>query len=190
MTFRYCSVLAATALALANAIAVHADPASFDLAGPTLDVKVTRGSQTLPISEVPNLAKGDHLSIKADFPATQSAHYLLVAAFLRGATNPPPKDWFFNCETWTTRCAKGLSITVPDEAQQVLLFLAPEAGGDFRTLVNAVRGRPGAFVRTSQDLNQATLDRSRLEKYLVAVRALSAAEPEKLKAAAPLLARS
>ena len=91
MTFRYRSVLAATALALANAIAAHADPAApFDLVGPTLDVKVTRGSQTLPISEVPNLATGDHLAIEADFPATQSAHYLLVAAFLRGATNPPP----------------------------------------------------------------------------------------------------
>jgi hypothetical protein len=190
MTFRYRSVLATTALALANAISAHADPAPFDLAGPTLDVQVTRGSQTLPISQVPNLATGDHLAIKADFPATQSAHYLLVAAFLRGATNPPPKEWFFNCETWTSKCKKGLSITVPEEAQQVLLFLAPETSGDFKTLVSAVRGRPGAFVRTSQDLNQATLDRSRLEKYLVAVRAMNAADPAKLKEAAPLLARS
>jgi hypothetical protein len=191
MTFRYRPVIAATVLALANAVAAHAaDPAPFDLAGPTLDVKVTRGAQTLPISEVPNLAAGDHLSIKADFPATQSAHYLLVAAFLRGATNPPPKDWFFNCETWSPKCAHGLSITVPQEAQQVLLFLAPETGGDFKTLMNAVRGRPGAFVRTSQDLNQATLDRSRLEKYLTAVRELNGADPAKLRQAAPLLARS
>jgi hypothetical protein len=191
MTFRYRSVLAATALALANAIAAHAaDPAPFDLVGPTLDVKVTRGGQTLPISQVPNLATGDRLAIKADFPATQSAHYLLVAAFLRGATNPPPKEWFFNCETWSSKCAHGLNITVPQEAQQVLLFLAPETGGDFRTLMSSVRGRPGAFVRTSQDLNQAALDRSRLEKYLVSVRALNGADPAKLKSAAPLLARS
>jgi hypothetical protein len=191
MTSRYRSVLAATVLALANAITAHAvDPAPFDLVGPNLDVKVTRASQTLPISEVPNLATGDQISIKADFPASQSAHYLLVAAFLRGATNPPPKEWFFNCETWTPKCSKGLTITVPQEAQQVLLFLAPETGGDFRTLMNAVRGRPGAFVRTSQDLNQANLDRSRLDKYLVAVRALNAADPAKLKVAAPLLARS
>jgi hypothetical protein len=191
MTFRYRPVLAATVLALANAIAAHAaDPAPFDLAGPTLDVKVTRGAQTLPISEVPNLAPGDQLAIKADFPATQSAHYLLIAAFLRGATNPPPKDWFFNCETWSPKCAHGLSVTVPQEAQQVLLFLAPETGGDFKTLMNAVRGRPGAFVRTSQDLNQATLDRSRLDRYLTAVRELNAADPAKLRQAAPLLARS
>ena len=56
--------------------------------------------------------------------------------------------------------------------------------------MSAVRGRPGAFVRTSQDLNQATLDRSRLERYLVAVHALNAADPAKLREAAPLLARS
>ena len=171
-------------------MAAQAEPAPFDLAGPVLDVKVTRGGQTLPVSEVPNLAGGDHLSIKADFPATQSAHYLLIAAFMRGATNPPPKEWFFSCETWSPKCAQGLNIVVPQDAQQVLLFLAPETGGDFKTLVSAVRGRPGAFVRTSQDLNQATLDRSRLERYLMAVHALNAADPVKLREAAPLLARS
>jgi hypothetical protein len=190
MTFRFRTVLAATVLALANSLAAHADPAAFDLAGPVLDVKVTRGDTTLPISRVPNLAVGDRLWIKADFPASQSAHYLLITAFLRGATNPPPKEWFFNCQTWSPKCAQGLTITVPKEAQQVLVFLAPETGGDFRTLVEAVRGRPGAFVRTSQDLNQATLDRSRLENYLTAVRSLNAADPAKLKVAAPLLARS
>jgi hypothetical protein len=190
MSFRYRPVIAATVLALANAITAHADPAPFDLAGPTLEVKVTRGAQSLPISQVPNLAAGDHLSIKADFPATQSEHYLLIAAFLRGATNPPPKDWFFSCETWNPKCSQGLKVTVPQDAQQVLLFLAPETGGDFKTLMSAVRGRPGAFVRTSQDLNQATLDRSRLEKYLTAVRALNAADPAKLRQSAPLLARS
>ena len=190
MICRIRTVLAATVLTLANALTVQADPAAFDLAGPVLDVKVTRGDVTLPISRVPNLAVGDRLWIKADFPASQSAHYLLVTAFLRGATNPPPKEWFFNCQTWTPKCAQGLTITVPKEAQQVLVFLAPETGGDFRTLMDAVRGRPGAFVRTSQDLNQATLDRSRLEQYLTAVRALNAADPAKLKMSAPLLARS
>jgi hypothetical protein len=72
----------------------------------------------------------------------------------------------------------------------MLVFLAPQTSGDFKTLVNAVRARPGVFVRTSQDLNQATLDRSRLESYLVAIRSLNDADPTKLQAAAPLLARS
>ena len=181
----YCSVLALLAAA------AHAGPAPFDLAGPVLDVKITRGETTLPASEVPNLAPGDRIWLKADLPATQSAHYLLVAAFLRGSTNPPPENWFFPCKTWTGKCAAdGLTITVPQDAQQVLVFLAPQTGGDFKTLVGAVRGRPGAFVRTSQDLNQAALDRSRLERYLSTIRKLNDADPAKLTQVTPLLARS
>ncbi len=89
------------------------------------------------------------------------------------------------------RCAtKGLTVTVPDGAQQILLFLAPETGGDFKTLVSAVRGRPVAFVRASQDLNQATLDRSRLTRYLLSVRTMNATDPVVLKDTTPLLARS
>jgi hypothetical protein len=80
--------------------------------------------------------------------------------------------------------------TVPPDAQQVLVFLAPRTGGDFGTLVDAVRGRPGAFVRASQDLNEAMLDRSRLEAYLSAIRGMDQADQDELKQAAPLLARS
>src|ERR1700686_4623108 len=178
-------------LAIILAASAQAAPAPFDLAGPILDVKITRGAQTLPASQVPNLAAGDRVWIKADFPATQSAHYLMVAAFLSGSTNPPPESWFFPCKTWTGKGARdGLTVAVPEGAQQVLVFLAPETGGDFRTLVSAVQGRPGAFVRTSQDLNQAALDRSRLERYLSAIRALNGASTPKLGEAAPLLARS
>jgi hypothetical protein len=161
---RYPLLLAAVLVATA-----HAGPAPFDLAGPGLDVDVTRGALTLPVTRVPTLSAGDRLSIRPLLPSTQSAHYLLVTAFLRGATNPPPEGWFFKCKTWTRQCVHdGLTITVPQEAQQVLVFLAPQTGGDFKTLVDAVRGRPGAFVRASQDLNQAALDRSRLENYLAA----------------------
>ena len=187
MTTRYLGFLLWALLALQT----HAAPAPFDLAGPFLSVKISRGGLTLPAAEVPNLAAGDRLWIKADLPPTQSAHYLLVAAFLRGSTNPPPESWFFPCKTWTGKCAAdGLTATVPEGAQQVLIFLAPQTGGDFKTLVSAVRGRPGAFVRSSQDLNQAALDRSRLERYLSTIRLLSAADPIKLALDAPLLARS
>lgn len=152
---------------------------------------MTRGATTLPIAQVPHLAAGDKLSIKSNFPQEQSEHYLMVVSFLRGSTNPPPKDWFFQCATWKKDCAaKGLTAKIPDGAQQVLIFLAPETGGDYRTMVNAVRGRPGAFVRASQDLNQATLDRSRLERYLTAIRMFNAGDPVALKTATPLLARS
>src|ERR1700733_7987619 len=192
MISKRCLLPVAALLALSAAGAVQAaDPAPFDLAGPVIQVTVTRDGKTLPVSQVPNLAPGDRLWIKANLPLTQSAHYIMVAAFLRGATNPPPASWFILCETWSRQCAQsGLEVTVPQDAQQLMLFLAPETGGDFKTLVNAVRGRPGAFVRASQDLNQATLDRSRLEVYLAAVRALDDSDPATLKDAAPLLARS
>jgi len=188
MRFRFSMLLL---LALATFGSVQAAPASFDLVGPKLKVVVTRGTQILPISEVPNLNVGDRLWIKADLPSSQSANYELVAAFLSGATNPPPKSWFFPCKTWTGPCKRdGLTVTVPQGAQQVVVFLAPEASGGFSTLVDAVRGRPGAFVRASQDLNQASLDRSRLDRYLAAVHVLDTGDPARLKEAAPLLARS
>ena len=178
-------------LAAVLVAAAHAGPAPFDLAGPGLEVDVTRGAVTLPVTRVPTLSAGDRLSIRPILPTSQSAHYLLVAAFLRGATNPPPEDWFSRCKTWTRQCAhEGLTVTVPKEAQQVLVFLAPETGGDFKTLVNATRGRPGAFVRASQDLNQAALDRSRLENYLAAIRVLDENDPVLLKQSTPMLARS
>jgi len=179
------------ALMACLATAGHAAPAPFDLAGPVLEVKITRGLETLPVFEVPNLAVGDQLWIKANLPPTQSEHYLMVLAFLSGSTNPPSKDWFYPCKTWTKECARdGLTVTVPAGAQQVMLFLAPQTGGDFKTLLGAVRARPGLFVRASQDLIQAALDRSRLERYLSAIRSLDSEDSAKLKEGAPLLARS
>jgi len=167
-----------------------ADPAPFDLAGPVLRVDVTHGGVTLPIAQVPNLAEGDRLSIMADLPADQSARYLLVAAFLRGATNPPPEKWFYQAETWTRKGRKGLDLAVPAGARQVVLFLAPQTGGDFSTLRSAVRGRPGAFVRASQELNQASLDRSRLDAFLAAIQTTDPADPARTARITPQLAES
>ncbi len=171
-------------------MAALGESAPFDLDGPRLQVTVTRAGKTLPIAQIPNLAEGDSLSIKADLSKAQSVHYLLVAGFLRGVTNPPTDKWFFQSRTWNPKDAAGLVITVPQGAQQVLVFLAPETGGDFKTLVGTVRGRPGAFVRASQDLNQASLDHARLEAFLAAVRAINQTNPDRLKTASPLLARS
>src|SRR5271156_799870 len=169
----------------------HADGAAFDLAGPPVEMRVTREGKTLPISRTANLQPGDRLWIHPDLPDTQSVHYLLVVAFLRGSTNPPPETWFTRVETWTKQArAEGIVVTVPQDAQQALLFLAPETGGDFNTLRNAVRGRPGSFVRASQDLNQASWDRSRLEAYLEDVKATSNEDPAELKERSVLLART
>ncbi len=155
-------------LLAAASTGLHAqNTAPFDLNGPRIDMRVTRGGKTLPIAEVPNLQPGDKVWVHPELPPSQSAHYLLVVAFLRGSTNPPPENWFLKEETWDKKVAnEGIHFTVPADAQQTLLFLAPETGGDFKTLRNAVRGRPGSFVRASQDLNQASLDRSRVQTYL------------------------
>ena len=169
----------------------RADNAAFDLIGPKIDVRVQRAGVTLPIAEVPNLQAGDRLWVHPDLPDSQSVRYLMVVVFLRGATNPPPDSWFTRVETWSKPIHdEGIFVTVPEEAEEALVFLAPETGGAFSTLRTAVRGKPGAFVRASQDLVQASLDRARLERYLDAVREISASDPEQLKARTTLLARS
>jgi len=168
-----------------------ADAPAFDLMGPKVDVHVKRGEVTLPIGEVPNLQPNDRLWIHPDLPESQSAHYVLVVAFLRGATNPPPPAWFTRVETWNRQVRdEGVFVTVPAEAQQALIFLAPETGGDFSTLRAAVIGRPGAFVRATQDLQAASLDRMRLEAYLAEVRVTTQTDPKLLKDRAEMAARS
>jgi hypothetical protein len=182
------SMLALLGIAVST---TRGDTAQFDLAGPHVDVRVTRAGKSLPIADVPNLQADDRIWIHPDLPQSQSERYLLIVAFLRGSTNPPPENWFTRVETWTKKTREeGVVITVPHEAQQALFFLAPETGGDFNTLRSAVRGKPGAFVRASQDLNQASLDRSRLDKYLAAIRATSETDPKALEARSALLART
>ena len=169
----------------------RADAPGFDLDGPKLDVRVDRAGKTLPIAEVPNLEAGDRLWLHPDFPESQSTHYLLIVAFLRGATNPPPDEWFTKIESWSDSVRQeGAFVVVPKEAEQALVFFAPETGGDFSTLRTAVRGRPGAFVRAAQDLQQAGLDRMRLERYLAEIKSISDSDPAALQPESALLARS
>ncbi|MGD0155008.1 MAG: hypothetical protein ABSB50_02845 [Terracidiphilus sp.] len=170
---------------------LHAAGQPFDLSGPKVDVHVKRGDATLPIAEVPNLLPGDRLWIHPDLPESQATHFVLVVAFLRGSTNPPPPEWFTRVETWTRSARdEGVFVVVPPGAQQALLFLAPETGGDFNTLRNTVRGRPGTFVRASQDLQAASWERMRLEAYLVDVKVTSQFDPKALKTRTEMAARS
>jgi hypothetical protein len=188
---QFASVLSIAAVLCVAPLLARAESNAFDLLGPRIEMKVTRNNKPLPISEVANLQPGDRLWLHPDFPPDQSARYLMIVAFLRGSTNPPPENWFTRAETWTKQVREeGIVVTVPQDAQQALVFLAPETGGDFSTLRAAVRGRPGVFVRASQDLNQASLDRSRLEKYLADVKAISDADPKALKEHSILLART
>ncbi len=166
--------------------------ARFDLTGPKVEVRVSRGGVTLPIASVPNLQVGDRIWLHPDLPPTQSVHYLMVLVFLRGTTNPPPDNWFIRIETWEKKVREeGVEVTVPDEAQQAVIFLAPVTGGDFTTLRSAVRGRPGIFVRASQDLAAAGFEQARIEKYVASMRELTpleAADPKQLQDHSNLIA--
>lgn len=187
--FRRLRILGALAFLLLPVSAFCADSGRFDLIGPKVDVHVTRAGKTLPIAQVPNLLPGDKLWLHPDLPATQSVRYLLVAVFLRGTTNPPPDKWFYRIQTWDKNVMEeGVTITVPNEAQQAILFLAPETGGDFSTLRSAVRGRPGVFVRASQDLIEAGFEQARIEKYLASMRFVPPGDPKALLAHSDLLA--
>jgi hypothetical protein len=117
-----CALLALASIA--GSRLARADSNAFDLSGPPIDMRVTRGTRTLPISRTANLQPGDRLWVHPDLPESQSVHYLLVIAFLRGSTNPPPETWFTKVETWTKQAREeGIVVTVPPDAQQALLFL-------------------------------------------------------------------
>ncbi|WP_294193341.1 hypothetical protein [uncultured Sphingomonas sp.] len=187
--FRVARAAAALAL-LFGTISARAQGNAFDLTGPALQVSVTHrsdaGERTLPLSQVPNLSAGDRLRIAAVLPSDQGAHYRMVLAFLRGATNPPPEEWLSEARTWKPKDAV-IDVGVPAGAQQALVFLVPDTGGAFAAVRSAVRQRPGAFVRASQDLNQAMLDRTRLESFVAHLRGKSADEVAGLS---PVLAKS
>ena len=189
--FRPLSICAAFAALLLACPTLFAQAARFDLTGPKLEIHVTRGGKTLPIASVPNLQAGDKIWLHPDLPTTQSVHYLLVVCFLRGTTNPPPDEWFIKIQTWSQKVREeGVNVYVPDEAQQVVLFLAPETGGDFSTLRSAVRGRPGIFVRASQDLAEAGFEQARIEKYLADMRLVPPSDPKALLEHSNLIART
>ncbi len=183
--------LLAFAFCCASSSPLLADAHTFDLVGPKIDITVDRAGKNLPISNVTELLAGDRLWIHPEFPTDQSVHYLLIVTFLQGPTNPPPESWFFRFETWTRQMREeGTVVTVPSGAEQALLFLAPETGGDFATLRGTVRGRPGVFVRAAQDLEQASLDRTRLDRYLSEITKTSNTDPAALKKNSTLLAQT
>ncbi|WP_229839255.1 hypothetical protein [Sphingomonas glacialis] len=185
---RFSPIVGLLGLLLA-APAVEAASSSFDLVGPRLDVSVVRDGVTLPLERVPNLAEGDHISVKLAPLAGHDEHYRLIAVFLRGAVDRPGKDWFREAESWREKNAS-LSLVVPKDAQQMALFIVPERGGGANAVISAVRKQPGAFVRAAQELNQASLDRARLDTFLLEMQRAERKNPESLAAVSPVLTRS
>ena len=167
----------------------RAASSSFDLVGPQLTVLVTRDGVTLPLERVPNLAEGDRVSIKLETRPGRDEHYRLVAAFLRGAVDRPGKDWFHEALSWKPKSAD-ISLIVPLSARQMALFIVPDVGGSGGAIVSAVRKQPGAFVRAVQELNQASLDRARLDTFLREIQRTERKNPESVAAVSPILTRS
>jgi len=174
-------VVACILAALLTPAICAADAARFDLIGPKIDIRVTRGSITLPIAEVPSLQPGDKLWIKADLPNTQSNHLLIVVAFLRGTTNEPPENWFTEIDTWDKKTVEGTTVVVPAGAEEAIMFVAPQTGGDFKTLRSAVKTRPGLFIRADSDLNEASFEQERIERYLAAMKTVPQDDPKAIQ---------
>src|SRR3546814_10416782 len=108
-----------------------------------------RDGVTLPIDAVPTLEADDLLSIQADLPKDQGTKFLLLSAFLRGATNPPPEDWIRTVETWKRKDKdKTLWLQVPEGAKQLVLFFVPETGGASDAISDTVREIGRAHVCT------------------------------------------
>lgn len=162
---------------------------SFDLAGPRLRITVTHDGTTLPLERVPNLSEGDQVSIKLDQQPGQSEHFRMVAAFLRGTTDRPDAKWFHEALSWKPK-RDDLSLTVPKGAQQMALFIVPERGGSADAIASTVRKQPGAFVRAVQELNQASLDRARLDTFLHVMLDTERTAPGSVATVSPTLARS
>ncbi|NJC33223.1 hypothetical protein GGR88_000697 [Sphingomonas jejuensis] len=188
LTFRPALILALLAAA-ALPIPATAQSAFFDLAGPDMEASVTRGDDTLRLAQVPALQEGDRIRVKPLLPPDQSERYLLVVAFLRGVTNPPPESWFHRARTWR-RGEDAIEVEVPEGAQQAIVFLAPNTGGGFDAIRDAVRGRPGIFVRAARDLGQASIDRTRLDAFVAGVQRVGETAPDRIQAASTTLARS
>jgi hypothetical protein len=173
----------------AFAAPAHAASSPFDLVGPHLDVTVTRNGVTLPLDRVPNLAQGDQISVKLDLPPGSTERYRVVTAFLRGAVVRPPKSWFQQAESWKPKSGD-LTLTVPEGAQQVALFVSPERGASADAIIGTIRKQPGAFVRGVQGLSQASLDRARLDAFLQVMQKAARESPESVASVSPVVTRS
>jgi hypothetical protein len=167
---------------------VQSASSSFDLVGPRLDIAITHDGVTLPLERVPNLSEGDRISIKLERLPGHDERYRVVAAFLRGAVDRPGKDWFR--EALSRKNNADIALVVPKGAQQMALFIVPESGGGANAIISAVRKQPGAFVRAVQELNQASLDRARLDTFLREMQRAERKSPESLASVSPILTRS
>jgi hypothetical protein len=144
----------------------------FDLPGPQIEVRVTRAGEILPIAQVPNLQAGDRVWGHPNLPDEQSVRHVLVAAFLRAATNPPPESWFTRRKRGTSRCARKGSFST---FRKRVATPALSGSRDHRRFQHPALSCPAkarSLRQSLEDLNRASLARSRLDGHLNAIRDL------------------
>ncbi|MBE7181480.1 MAG: hypothetical protein INR71_09780, partial [Terriglobus roseus] len=91
-------------------------------------------------------------------------------------------NWFTKIETWDKKTVQeGSFVTIPQNAQQAILFIAPETGGDFESLRSTVKSKPGQFIRADSDLNEASFEQQRIERYLAAMKTVPPDDPKAIQ---------
>ena len=172
--------------------AASADNNAFDLIGPKVEVRVQRAGMTLPIAEVPNLqprrpalgasrsarqpirplSDGHRFSARRD----QSSARFLVYSRRNLEQAPSTKKEF--------------SSPFPTKPRRRSFSLRPKPVAPSARCARRFEASPELLSAPLRILQQASLDRQRLEKYLEAVRETYTADPEQLKAHTTMLARS
>jgi hypothetical protein len=61
------------------------------------------------------------------------------------------------------------------------MFIAPETGGDFKTLRSAVKGKPGLFIRADADLAEASFEQQRIMHYLAGMKTVANADQKTIQ---------
>ena len=101
---------------------VRADSAAFDLAGPPIDMRVTRGTKTLPISRTANLQPGDRLWIHPDLPESQSVRICWWCVFARVHESAAENLVHARGNLDKQVREEGISVTVPQTRSRRCFF--------------------------------------------------------------------
>ena len=182
---RRCSVLLLFVLLVLRNTPAHGQAAapSFDLIGPKVDVHVKRGEVTLPIGQVPNLLPGDRLWIHPDLPESQSDPIRADCRLSARRHESPACRLAYARGYLGQECPRprAFSSRFQRRHSKPFCFCAPSTGGRLQHAAQCRKGRPGTFVRATQDLQAASLDRMRLDAYLAEVKVTSQTDPKFVK---------
>jgi len=170
-------------LSLLSACApLHADAGRFDAYRPQdRRYNVTRTARRCPSLRSPNLQPGDK-DLAAPRPAATQSVSLPSGARASCAAPPilPGRVVFPESRPGIRDVREeGVTITVAARSPAGHPFSrARETAATSVPCASAVRGRPGVFVRASQDLAEAGFEQARIEKYLASMQEVPTGRPQ------------